>query len=56
MKPELSHAEFLAWHAVNLAEIRLRMRDMFARLDIERQIIAHAERLMGRAPLKANQR
>lgn len=44
--PSMPLNEFLAWHAVNLAQIRLRLRDMVARLDIEDQIIAHADRLM----------
>lgn len=44
--PSMSMPEFLAWHAVNLAQIRLRMRDLVARLEMEQQIIRCAERIM----------
>lgn len=44
--PTMPMNEFLAWHAVNLAQIRLRMRDLVARLDMEQQIVRCAERIM----------
>lgn len=47
--PSMPINEFLAWHAVNLAQIRLRMRDLVARADLEQQIIRCAERVMGHA-------
>jgi hypothetical protein len=46
----MSPSEFLAWHAANLAEIRGRILDMFARLELENQIVAISNILIGGKP------